>query len=462
MARFCWVVAATLMGGCDGCGWLFQLPVFPDAGVLPVYDSGVPERYQDCTDVVNTPLQELLGPAALRAAEDAVAQGSMDVALTADGCVRLELVEGDGGLQERALVSYQMAFVEVDNVRLFQQVRGRLWRGYVTSSGSWRVERDLLDVDTQGVVMPDGRPETSQEFTSDATGAWTGDETVDYALDGTPRQRWTRTRAPTAGQVAVREEVFQEGAWVLRAEYETDALQAACVSMDTTPPPPAGPCEVVPCTRAQKSKVKKELFEALAAGYGCEIPWGHTASVWDEVAVDLIEPVCIKGSGCNMAEVDTTANPRWDRNPNKVVRRPLRINVAEISSKTLRATLFHELLHVGLGAKGDHQKGLLDLAHKRGKLGLVDKVYACERYCFSEDANCCDCATCFGKKTCDCNTRADGTDLHKCPEPEPGVAAQTGAACRANGAFCDTLAECQAECGGISCTNFSRACGDCN
>lgn len=140
-------------------------------------------------------------------------------------------------------------------------------------------------------------------------------------------------------------------------------------------------------------------------------------------------------------------------------------------------TLFHEFMH---GVVGAHLDVAINGTLPEGRQGTlmrryVDRVDACEAYCFSPTPTRCACATCLDRRTCDqpCAGLASCTEYAPAPDGSGVIAIMSeavGAACvttiTVNGheeesaAWSTTMAACRATCAasGGTCRSYNRSC----
>lgn len=144
----------------------------------------------------------------------------------------------------------------------------------------------------------------------------------------------------------------------------------------------------------------------------------------------------------------------------------------------LDKTVFHELLHAD--ERFRHDDDFVSAAAQAGKLQMADRTYACETMCFDKNADACTCIRCLSphysevlnKKVCtQCEakfgpTTACAKRYETGTDGQPhAVASAVAAWCPGLKRFCDTKAECDAECNpvGQGCTPVRATCDDrCN
>lgn len=318
------------------------------------------------------------------------------------------------------------------------------------SAGGWKEETD---------PNGDGAPEQVSETTVDGAGAWTGTVTTTYnGPTKTPIRRFT-TAPKDATLSAYREEFWNGTGWDLFLDGEIYRDQQKCVSeADIPAPPPVRPgskaptCKVVPCG-GNSQVIKDAMKQALRKVENCA-PAAITSKPAAELAAGALTPVCMTGAGCGYGET-TSEGVATKEHPREV-----RINIDHIGTDQFMPTVWHELVHIGLGERGAHPETLQKLASLLGKGLLVDRTYACEAMCFppaSGPPTQCDCAACIDeviqpdgttKRATRCTPQCAG--FAECPGDTP----DTGAFCPRQKIFCDTVGECR-----TACVTGADACG---
>jgi hypothetical protein len=307
----------------------------------------------------------------------------------------------------------------------------------------------------------DGFPEQISEMTYDGGGAWTGTVTTTYSgPDKQPVRRFTSAPKDLLTS-SIREERWNGTTWDLTSDDVVTRDQGKCVGEADLPapaPPKTGSkqptCKVITCSPSQKKAIQDGMKGALRKVENCA-PAAITSKPAAELASGALTPVCMTGSGCGYGETTSEGAATKDHP------REVRVNVDSIGTDQFMPTIWHELVHIGLGERGTHPETKQKLAALLGKGLLVDRTYACEMMCFPPkdiQPTQCDCAACLdevigsdGKVqratrcTPQCAGFADCTG---------GNTPDTGSYCQRQKIFCDTVAECEG-----ACTTGASACG---
>ncbi|CAN5817320.1 hypothetical protein BH09MYX1_BH09MYX1_43130 [soil metagenome] len=424
----------------------------------PGWDGAFPDINVPSADVVayavcGTTIDVVYDEALMSAAPELFAKGANDVPLSPPktfdksvvSCLHLRVTrDGAGSITGRQMVWLSPS---KDFSKLEEHVLYRLSR---TASG-WTEETD---------ANGDGAPEQIAETTVDGTGAWAGTVTTTYSGPAkTPVRRFTTAPKDTT-LAAYREEYWNDTTWDLFIDGGIARDQQKCVSqgdLPTSPPPKPGSkqpgCAIITCSPAQRTQVLDAMKQALRKVENCA-PSAITSKPAAELASGALEPVCMTGAGCGYGETISEGEATAEHP------RPVKINVDHLNDDQFMPTVWHELVHIGLGDRGAHPEMMQQLAALLGKGLLVDRTYACEAMCFPSknyEPTQCDCAACVDEVTLPdgkttratrCNGRCSG--FAECPGPTP----DTGAYCPRQKVFCDTVGECRA-----ACSTGADACG---
>jgi hypothetical protein len=433
MRRWLLVSAVGVVGGCT----LFHRPADPGPD-LGVYDPNA-AAYAGCPEAITTVAYD---ETLLTNAAAAIAGGADDAPLSPPmpsfvgdvSCLHLRVDRDPSGkITDRRVVSLATA----GGLNLKELV---LYRWQTTPTGYTE------EIDENG----DGAIESSADTTTDASGTWQGTVTTRYAdAQKAPYRRLSSTPVG-ANTVHLREELWNGSAWDLISENDVSRAQTKCVTPSDLPPPtgPSGACTILPaCSAMQRDQILNAAKRALRMVENCA-PARITSKPAAELAAGLIEPTCMTGPGCAYGETDPTFVPDADH------KRELLINIDHLGDNQFMPTVWHELVHIGLGDEGRHNATPQQLAALLGKGLLVDRTYACELMCFpsgSAPPTQCDCATCMDQVikpdgTTERATTCSSICSNFAPCTAQSPATETGSYCPRMQTFCDTVGECRAAC----------------
>jgi hypothetical protein len=397
------------------------------------------------------------------------AEGTSELPLTADGCVRLVRTVQGGQLRELAI---------------------RRWSGYIGFDPGLFDGGipDLTDVELKELeytyvdwkLAPDGSLEA--RFNLDGTDTIDARLSESYAEDRIARQEFTRfTRSSgepverrtlsAAGEAMVHYKVERAQSGPLTTVAEFDASRFQRQNIGCYSKAPMAPSDTVPCSDEFKQKVRDQLRMALERSVQCfekyEDGWSieqFRIYLFQEMYGNDIEVECFQ-SDEYVGEMDVGS-----RGPK------LRIN-AEIfkceQPDYIDATLFHEVMH---RIRGPHDVNDNELDGRLNGFGArsnayTDSIRGCEELCFGTIKTACSCAACFESDTCDSRCSELPGCIVRDPMGNATMSEAVGALCRdpANvpaemkkSTWHPTMMDCESSCafGAAQCKSYSLSCDD--
>jgi hypothetical protein len=419
----------------------------PTSGAL---SASIEKRFQDCLPLASDPTADPVTEASFHAARAAIEAGETDVALSEKGCTRFV---ADKTKRLTAVYGLPYGIAIAKDGSSVSYVASSI---VVTETDTGSVTEGDLDadglIDLRDTVV-NGTSRTLEHF--DKQGAVVARSKAVPASDNR--------------RITVTDEGLVKGKLSPTKTYDTAKVAQKC---DGDPPPgapppssptntpkakspfPQGPSEVA-CSADQRAKVDALLERAARNGTTC-----LGGANLPELKFRLLRELATKSFVVKCTDSDdfvAAMDGAYGRLfPGRTL---LWVNVKLFtgSEAEQEGTLFHELLHFFEGHDGDVEA----LADGSTNLGYADRVYACERLCYSSKANRCHLAACQGKKVCEVDPsafeRTTGKKLEACWSGH-----QVGALCRkapGQRQWCTTAAECDAACG-QPCESKSISCNE--
>lgn len=458
-----------------GCFPSFQTPELPDAD-LPDVGTMLPDdaleipaeevsAYATCSRAVMSEALVVAATEALRGRED----GDVEVRLSDDGCIRFRRSMSGGELvsAEFRIFTGEITQVFRDNTFVFGAFFTRMARWTRDADGTVhgaidadddRAERgdDFAEVEVttrDGYYRVVGHNPASRQvewrMTQDRSGLPT--QTTEALVDGTLRVIDTTVLGP-------------------ENEACGDGLSISeCIGMSRS------------CTPAQVAVLDEAMARALARGVTCMATGnGETETeTWQRLQAMMRlwtmrhDWACMPPS-CGCAH--------WTDGFEESAGQNDRIEVgfeqwSSLSTQRQLGTLFHELMH---GVVGAHLDVVINGELPAGRQGMlmrryVDRVDACEAFCFADQPTACACATCLDRRACDepCAGLAGCIEYGPTPDGSGTMAIMSravGAACvtmtdvdghaEETASWHVTMAQCQAACPamGGTCRSYNRSC----
>ena len=427
-------------------------------------DDDLPAAHTECLQVQEIDLVSIMKTPVPPASE-----GTSEVPLTADGCVRLSrTVQGgvltalsirrwsgfigfdpgifDGGIPDVTGIELsEIEYVYVD------------WK--VAADGSLQVLFNLDGTDT-----PDARLVESYSGDRIARKEYTR---FNRASDEVEQRRTLTTK--DADTVHFKVERRKDGALTTVAEFDAPSRQRQ--NMPCYSQPPAGPSDTIACSEDFKKMVRDRVKSALDSSIACFSKYEDGWSIeqlrmylFQQMHGDSLEVECFQ-SNEYVGEMDVgRKGPK------------LRIN-AEIfkceQASFIDATLFHEVMHE---LRGPHDANDNELDGRLMGFGpranaYTDSIRGCEELCFGTIKTACSCAACFETDTCDSRCSSLGSCIARDPMGNATMSEAVGALCRdpANvpadmkkSTWHATMMDCQSNCafGAAQCKSYSLSCDD--
>lgn len=386
--------------------------------------------------------------------------GSVDVALSPTGCLRFAR-EVDAGKLVRSSLRYVSATFNETTFEI--ETKEALL-------GDWTRDADGV---LHGRIDDDDRPAVEDddffevEETSDP-GAVRFERVHYNAASHEVDERWALFREAD-GRLRQTREALRDGVLTLVEDFHADERHMRCGDGPTD-------CAQKECDDATKQRLEDLSKQALARLFACQSDRG--ANPGARTARSTAQLGTAWNSGHSFKCFDGPCGQERNRTVGawwadcQAEGAPLGMTVdASRTDAELMRTIGHELSHGSLGLHTPATIALVDagtdIATQR--LAYSDPAYACERYCFGDNAtdymvNSCSCAACLDVSVCDEPCR----QLPSCHDMDDGigdfVAENVGSTCTDTNWFSDDVvtwyddfASCEAGCDG-DCQSFSRSC----
>lgn len=458
-----------------GCFPRYEVPdvALPDGGdgtlpldTIPITDDEL-TTYGACgaSDVAMSEDLVVAATEALRT----LADGETETSLSDDGCIRFRRTMSGGALvsAEFRLFTGEVAYALREDGLAYGAV-------YVTMA---RWERGADGTVTGHIDGDDDRRGRGDDFYEVETVERDGYYRITGHNPASREVEWQLTQDRSGAPTQVTEALVDGSLSVidtttigLENEEFCGAGGSECFEMATS------------CSPAQTAMLESSLARALARGTNCmaggnTTPDGSSSTeteTWQRL--QALKNLWTRGhdfacmpSHCGCAHwsdpSETGGNPRIEIGYDQWLTR---------SPEMQLGTLFHEFMH---GVVGSHLDVVINGTLPEGRQGVlmrryVDRVDACEAYCFAPNPTRCACATCLDRRTCDepCAGLASCTEYAPAPDGSGTIAIMSeavGAACvtttaggEESATWSTTMAECRAGCAasGGTCRSYNRSC----